>query len=209
MAQAAWLACGYPLKKRIEMPAMKLTPENLLNGYAQGIFPMAEADGTIYWYDPDPRTILPVDGFHVSRSLKRRLRQGGFDVTFDKDFRQVMVECAAPAPGREETWINEELIELYTALHENGFAHSVEVWADGDLVGGVYGVAIRRLFAGESMFSRVTDASKIALFYLIEYLKQQQYTLFDVQFTTDHLETLGAIEIPRAEYQQRLAQALG
>jgi leucyl/phenylalanyl-tRNA--protein transferase len=187
---------------------MKLTPENLLNGYAQGIFPMAEADGTIYWYDPDPRTILPLDGFHASRSLKRRVRQGGFEVTFDKDFRQVMVECAAPAPGREETWINEELIDLYTALHENGFAHSVEVWIDGRLVGGVYGVAIGRLFAGESMFSRVTDASKIALFYLVEHLKQQNYTLFDVQFTTDHLKTLGAIEVPRAEYQQRLAQAL-
>lgn len=187
---------------------MALTPENLLSGYVQGIFPMAEADGTIYWYDPDPRTILPVDGFHVSRSLNRRLRRGGFDVTFDKDFRQVMVECAAPAPGREETWINEELIDLYTAVHKNGFAHSVEVWADGDLVGGVYGVAIRRLFAGESMFSRVTDASKIALFYLIDHLKKQQYTLFDVQFTTDHLKTLGAIEIPRAEYQKRLEQAL-
>ncbi len=114
---------------------MKLTPERLLNGYVQGIFPMAEADGTIYWYDPDPRTILPVDGFHASRSLKRRLRQGGFDVTFDKAFRQVMVECAAPAPGRDETWINEELIDLYTAIHENGFGHSVEVWAAGELVG--------------------------------------------------------------------------
>ncbi|MCF7976120.1 MAG: leucyl/phenylalanyl-tRNA--protein transferase [Phycisphaerae bacterium] len=190
------------------MDREKLTPEILLNGYAQGIFPMAEADGTIYWYDPDPRTILPLDGFHVSRSLNRRLRHGDFDVTFDRDFRQVMVECAAPGPGREETWISEDLIDLYTALHEHGFAHSVEVWTDGRLVGGVYGVAIRRLFAGESMFSRVTDGSKIALAHLVDHLNQQQYTLFDVQFTTDHLKTLGAIEIPRSEYQRRLKQAL-
>jgi leucyl/phenylalanyl-tRNA--protein transferase len=192
----------------MELTQMKLTPEILLNAYARGIFPMAEADGTIYWYDPDPRTILPLDGFHVSRSLKRRLRQGGFDVTFDRAFRQVMIECAASGPGREETWINEELIDLYTALHEHGFAHSVEVWIDGRLKGGVYGVSIRRLFAGESMFSRVTDGSKIALAHLVDHLKQQQYTLFDVQFTTDHLKTLGAIEIPRAEYKRRLKEAL-
>ena len=187
---------------------MKLTPETLLNAYAQGIFPMAEDDGTIYWYDPDPRTILPLDGFRVSRSLKRRLRQGGFEVTFDRDFRQVMIECAAPGPGREETWISQELIDLYTALHESSFAHSVEVWIDGRLVGGVYGVAVRGLFAGESMFSRVTDGSKIALSHLVDHLKQQRYGLFDVQFTTDHLKTLGAIEISRAEYQKRLTQAM-
>ena len=187
---------------------MKLTPENLLNGYAQGIFPMAEADGTIYWYDPDPRTILPLDGFHASRSLKRRVRQGGFEVTFDKDFRQVMVECAAPAPGREETWINEELIDLYTALHENGFAHSVEIRIDGHLKGGVYGVAIGRLFAGESMFSRVSNGSKLALVGLVNHLKLSGFVLLDIQFVTDHLKRLGAREIPRDQYQIELARAL-
>lgn len=187
---------------------MELTPQILINAYAQGIFPMAEDDGTIGWYDPDPRTIIPLESFHVSRSLKRRLRKGDFEVSLDRDFRRVMVECAAPGPGREETWISDELIDLYMALHEKDWAHSVEVWLEEQLVGGVYGVALGKLFAGESMFSRVTDASKIALYYLVENLKHQGYTLFDVQFTTDHLKSLGAIEISRAEYQQRLKQAL-
>ncbi len=187
---------------------MELTPQLLINAYAQGIFPMAEDDGSIYWYDPDPRTIIPLDGFHVSRSLRRRLRKGGFEVTLDRDFRRVMTECAAPGPGREETWISGKLIDLYTALHEQGWAHSVEVWIEENLVGGVYGVTLGKLFAGESMFSRVTDGSKIALFYLVEHLKRQGYELFDVQFTTDHLTSLGAIEIARADYHRRLRQAL-
>lgn len=189
-------------------PPFELTPQILLDAYAQGIFPMAEDDGSVYWYDPDPRTIIPLEGFHVSRSLRRRLRKGGFKVTLDRAFRRVMQECAAPGPGREETWISEEFIDLYTALHEQGWAHSVEVWIGEELVGGVYGVAIGKLFAGESMFSRVTDGSKIALFYLVENLKCQGYELFDVQFTTDHLKTLGAIEVTRVEYHRRLRQAL-
>lgn len=187
---------------------MKLTPSILLSAYCQGCFPMAEDDGTIYWYDPDPRTIIPLDGFHLSRSLARRLRRGGFAVRYDTAFGQVMTACAASAPGREETWISDEFIDVYTRLHEASFAHSVEVWMDGELVGGVYGVSIGGLFAGESMFSRRTDASKIALVHLVERLNQNGFALFDVQFTTEHLKRLGAVEIPRTEYKKRLAHAL-
>jgi len=187
---------------------MELTPSILLGAYCQGCFPMAEADGTIYWYDPDPRTIMPLDGFHVSRSLQRRLRKGDFAVRYDTAFAEVMTKCAEPAPGREETWISDELIEVYCQLYELGFAHSIETWMDDELVGGVYGVSIAGLFAGESMFSRRTDASKIALVHLVERLNQRGFCLFDVQFTTAHLKRFGAIEIPRAEYQRRLAEAL-
>jgi leucyl/phenylalanyl-tRNA--protein transferase len=187
---------------------MKLTPSILLSAYCQGYFPMAEEDGTVYWYDPDPRTIMPLDGFHISRSLARRLRRGDFIVRYDTAFRRVMTACAEPAPGREETWISTEFIDVYTRLHEAGFAHSVEVWICNELVGGVYGVSIGGLFAGESMFSRRTDASKIALAHLVERLNRQGYTLFDVQFTTDHLKRLGAVEVPRTEYKRRLAHAL-
>jgi leucyl/phenylalanyl-tRNA--protein transferase len=169
---------------------------------------MAEADGTIYWYDPDPRTIMPLDAFHISRSLKRRLRKGDFTVRYDTAFAEVMTECAKPAPGRAETWISDELIEAYCRLHELGFAHSVETWMDETLVGGVYGVGIAGLFAGESMFSRRTDASKIALVHLVERLNERGFCLFDVQFTTSHLKRFGAVEIPRAEYQRCLAEAL-
>ncbi len=187
---------------------MELTPSMLLGAYCQGWFPMADDDGTIGWYDPDPRTIIPLDGFHVSRSLARRLRQEVFEVRCDTAFREVMLGCAAPAPGRETTWISDDLIEIYCDLHELGFAHSVETWRDGELVGGVYGVSVRGLFAGESMFSRRTDASKVALAHLVERLNERGYHLFDVQFTTDHLNRFGALEIPRAEYKDRLADAL-
>lgn len=187
---------------------MTLTPSILLGAYAQGVFPMAEDDGTIYWYDPDPRTIIPLEKLHVSRSLKRRLRKGGFEVRYDTAFRQVMIECARPAPGRESTWINDELIEAYSRLHDLGFAHSAETWMDDQLVGGVYGVSLAGLFAGESMFSRKTDASKIALVCLVARLNERGYRLFDVQFTTSHLQRFGAVEVPRSEYQRRLAEAL-
>lgn len=185
-----------------------LTPSILLGAYAQGWFPMAEPDGTVYWYDPDPRTIIPLDGFHVPRSLARRIRRGNFTVRYDTAFRDVMVQCAAPAPGREETWISPELIEAYCKLHELGFAHSIEVEMDGEPAGGIYGVALGGLFAGESMFSRRTDGSKIALVYLVEHLNRLGYRLFDVQFLTPHLQRFGALEIPQAEYKQRLVQAL-
>lgn len=180
----------------------------LLNAYSQGIFPMADEDGSIYWYDPDPRAILPLDDFHIPRSLARRLRQGGFDVRVDTAFRDVITACAASAPGRETSWISPEFIEAYCELHKLGFAHSVETWIDGELAGGLYGVTLQGLFAGESMFSRVTDSSKIALVHLVERLRQGGFCLLDVQFMTPHLKRFGAIEILRIEYKVRLAQAL-
>jgi leucyl/phenylalanyl-tRNA--protein transferase len=187
---------------------MRLTPSILLSAYCQGCFPMAEEDGCIYWYDPEPRTIIPLDSFHVSRSLAKRLHRGGFAVRCDTAFRQVITQCAAPAPGREQTWISPELIEAYCRLHEVGFAHSVETWIDNELAGGVYGVAVGGLFAGESMFSRQTDASKIALVHLVERLTRNGFSLFDVQFTTEHLKRFGAVEVPRSRYKELLAQAL-
>jgi len=182
--------------------------EQLLNAYCQGIFPMADEDDTIYWYDPDPRAILPLDQFHMPRSLARTISQGNFEVRYDTAFRKVMEACAEPAPGRETTWINSEMIDTYSRLQKLGFAHSVETWIDGQLVGGLYGVSIRGLFAGESMFSRVTDSSKIALVYLVEKLRRGRFTLLDVQFMTNHLRRFRAIEIPRSEYKFRLAHAL-
>ncbi len=169
---------------------------------------MADHDGTIYWYDPDPRTIIPLDKFHVPRRLARSIRRGNFEVRFDTVFRAVMEACAISAPGRETTWINAEIIDSYEVLHKLGFAHCVEIWIDDQLVGGLYGITIGGLFAGESMFSRATDSSKIALVYLVERLRQRGFYLLDTQFMTEHLRRFGAIEIPRAEYKRRLARSL-
>jgi len=185
-----------------------LTPALLLKAYSQGYFPMAEEDGAVYWYDPDPRAVLPLEALHVSRSLKRRMRRGDFSVRYDTAFRRVMEACAAPAPGRETTWISAEFIEDYTRLHELGWAHSVEVWMEGRLTGGLYGVAIGGFFAGESMFSHCTGASKIALVFCTRRLIQQGFRLFDVQFMTEHLRRFGVIEISREAYKAQLAQAL-
>ncbi|MEW6488923.1 MAG: leucyl/phenylalanyl-tRNA--protein transferase [Thermodesulfobacteriota bacterium] len=195
------------------MPARRtapppLTPELLVAAYCRGYFPMADDRGRIHWYDPDPRGIFPLEGFHVPRRLARTVRQGRFEVRVDTAFRRVMEACGAPAPGRERTWISPELVDAYGALHEAGLAHSVETWADGELVGGVYGVAIRGLFAGESMFSRRTDASKVALVHLAERLRRGGFVLFDTQFVTAHLARFGAVEIPRARYRRLLAGAL-
>lgn len=188
---------------------MQLTPQMLLNAYSQGYFPMAEPDdGKIYWYDPDPRTILPLESFHIPRRLKRTVKQKKFEIRIDTAFRRVMELCAEPRPNHPKTWLNEELIELYTALHQHGFAHSVETWLNGELVGAVYGVSIGGLFAGESMFSRVRDASKVALVELVDVLKRNGYVLFDVQFTNDHLEQFGVVEIARSHYKIRLEEAL-
>jgi leucyl/phenylalanyl-tRNA--protein transferase len=187
---------------------MRLTPHLLLNAYSQGIFPMADEDGTIYWYDPDPRAIIPLDTFHLPRSLARSIRRGNFEVRVDTAFRAVMEACAEPTPGREITWINAEIIEAYCELHALGFAHSVETWIKGELAGGLYGVALGGLFAGESMFSWVTDSSKIALVYLVERLRRGGFCLLDTQFMTDHLRRFEAIEISRQEYRARLAHAL-
>jgi len=192
------------------MPMQTITPEILLQAYAIGVFPMAESQDSeeLYWFDPDPRTIIPLDNFHISRRLERTLRQKKFRVTFDTAFTEVMKKCAEPAPDREETWINDNILSLYTELHHHNYAHSVETWQDNTLVGGVYGVSIGGLFAGESMFSRETDASKVALATLLKHLKQRGFSLFDVQYTTNHLKTFGAIEISRDEYKQRLSQAI-
>jgi len=188
--------------------AQPLTPELLVAAYCQGYFPMADDRGRILWYDPDPRAILPLRTFHVPRRLARTVRQGRFEVRVDTAFREVMDGCAAPAPGREKTWISPELTEAYVWLHELGLAHSVETWRDGELVGGVYGVAIRGFFAGESMFSRRTDASKVALVHLVARLHGRGFALFDTQFVTPNLARYGAVEIPRARYRKLLASAL-
>jgi leucyl/phenylalanyl-tRNA---protein transferase len=183
---------------------MQLTPELLLLGYARGIFPMADPFGQIDWYEPNPRTIIPLNGLHISRRLARTVRQGKFEIRYDYDFRGTMEACA----DRENTWISDEIIQVYSDLHMYGFAHSVECWREGKLVGGLYGVALKGLFAGESMFSRERDASKVAMVHLVERLNRGVYTLLDVQYTTDHLLSMGAVEIPKHEYRRRLARAL-
>jgi len=188
---------------------MKLSPDILISAYCQGLFPMADDDGLIYWYDPNPRAIIPLDRFHVPRRLARRVRNGGFEIRVDHQFREVMAACAEPRPDQAGTWINEELIRAYAELHRLGFAHSVETWRDGRLVGGLYGVAIRGLFAGESMFSRETDASKVALVDLVERLRRGGFVLLDSQYIVGtHMLQFGTIEIPRGEYKRRLAEAL-
>lgn len=187
---------------------MVLTPDLLLSAYTQGIFPMAGEDGAIYWYDPDPRAILPLNNYHIPRSLQRVVRSGKYEVQRDLAFSEVIRACAEPAPGREETWINQEIILAYEQLYQLGFAHSVEIWHDGLLAGGLYGVAINGLFAGESMFSRMKDASKVALVYLVAHLRRQGFLLLDIQFLTEHLERFGAVEITRREYNDALAAAL-
>ncbi|MEO3416437.1 leucyl/phenylalanyl-tRNA--protein transferase [Roseovarius sp. CAU 1744] len=187
-------------------PEFPLTPELLLHGYTRGIFPMAESrdDPEIYWVDPRRRGVLPLDGFHLSRSLSRRIRKGGYSVDMNTGFLEVVDACA----DREETWINAEIRSLYAALHQMGHAHSIEIRHDGQLTGGVYGVAIGGAFFGESMFSRHTDASKLALAHLVAHLRNCGFALFDTQFITQHLETLGAREISRAAYHALLETAL-
>lgn len=186
---------------------MPLTPHHLLLAYSQGIFPMADGD-RLLWYDPDPRAILPLDGLHIPKRLARTLRQQPFEIRIDGDFEQTMRHCAKPAPRRESTWISEAFVQVYGQLHAAGFAHSVECWQDGQLVGGLYGVTLGGLFAGESMFSVARDASKVALVALVERMRARGYVLLDTQFTTPHLVRFGVIEIPRADYQHRLAHAL-
>ncbi len=187
--------------------ALELTPDLLLSAYCQAIFPMAHDDG-IYWYDPDPRAILPLDNFHIPRSLKRVLKKRSFQIRINHAFTEVMQACAKPAPDREETWISDQIIAAYTQLHQLGFAHSVEAWQDGKLVGGLYGVAVRGLFAGESMFSHVTNSSKATLVHLVQILRRQQFTLLDIQFMTPHLRRFGAIEVSSEMYRRWLAEAL-
>ena len=189
------------------MERADLTPDLLLKAYALGVFPMAEsrADPDVFWVDPQRRGILPLDAFHISRSLARRLRRGGVEIAVNRDFAATVEGCA----DRPETWINDTIRDLYLALHASGFAHSLEVWREGRLVGGVYGVTLGGAFFGESMFSRETDASKVALAYLVDRLRQAGFALFDTQFITPHLRSLGGREIPRAVYHRLLSAALG
>lgn len=184
---------------------LKLTPELLLNAYAQGIFPMADDDGEILWFAPDPRAIFDLDQFHVPKNLAKLYRQKKFDLRIDTAFEEVIDACA----DREEgTWINGQIREAYIKLHELGFAHSVETWREGRLVGGLYGVAIAGVFCGESMFHRETNASKIALVYLVERMKERGFSLLDTQFTTEHLQQFNCLEITREAYLKRLETAL-
>lgn len=179
----------------------------LLSAYTSGWFPMAAAPGEIRWYSPDPRGIIPLDAFHVSRRLTRSLRQSGFEIRVDTSFRAVIEGCAARADA-DGDWIDEEIIGSYCALHERGFAHSVETWRDGALVGGLYGVAIQGAFFGESMFHRVSDASKAALAALVDRLRARGYALLDTQWVTGHLAQFGAVEVPRRRYLRLLDDAL-
>ncbi len=188
-----------------------LTPQRLLRCYALGRFPMADGrhDPTVYLVDPERRGIIPLDAFHVPRSLAKTIRKGRFDLTVDRDFRAVIEACAEPTPTRPSTWLNDGLIELYVALAEAGCAHSIETWREGRLVGGLYGVVLGAAFFGESMFSRERDASKVALVELVARLRAGGFSLLDTQFVTDHLRRFGAIEIPRAAYLSRLREAIG
>ena len=184
----------------------EITPAVLLKAYACGIFPMT--DPRLFWVDPNERGILPLDGFHCPRSLKKVIKRETFTVTVDTAFAAVVDGCAEPAPGRIETWINPTIRNLYLALFDEGYAHSVETWRDGFLVGGLYGVSLGGAFFGESMFSRETDASKVALAFLWERMVRGGYRLLDTQFLTSHLARFGAIEISRDAYQTRLAEAI-
>jgi leucyl/phenylalanyl-tRNA--protein transferase len=188
----------------------EITPEVLLRAYAVGIFPMSESadDPTLFWVEPEMRGIIPLDGFRISSRLARTVRSDTFTITVDTVFARVIAECAAPKPDREETWINKRIRELYTALYRMGHAHSVEVWQDGELAGGLYGVSLGRAFFGESMFHHARDASKVALVHLVARLIAGGFTLLDTQYVTDHLRSFGAYEVPRERYRMLLDAAL-
>ena len=185
---------------------LTLTPDGVELAYRHGIFPMAdERSGQVLWFRPDPRAVIPLDGFHVSRSLARKLRRGAFEVRVDTDFEGVMRGCADRPEG---SWISERFVEVYGALHRAGTAHSVEAWRGGRLAGGAYGLALGGAFMAESMFHRDADASKVALADLVQRLREGGFALLDVQYVTPHLESLGAVEITRREYERRLEHAL-
>jgi leucyl/phenylalanyl-tRNA--protein transferase len=188
------------------MSQQSITPDLLMQAYRIGVFPMSEHrdDPEIFWVDPKHRGIIPLEAFHISRSLAKTIRRADFQVTLNRDFEAVLDACA----DRKDTWINDRIRSLYMALHARGQAHSLEVWRNDHLIGGVYGVTLGAAFFGESMFSRATNGSKIALAFLNHHLRASGFTLFDTQFLTDHLASLGAIEIPRAEYLEKLSEAV-
>lgn len=189
----------------------EITPDVLLRAYACGIFPMAETadDPSIFWVDPEWRGIIPLDGFHISSRLARTVRSDAFRVTVDFAFKQTIAGCAEPQAGREDTWINRRILDLYSALHAAGHCHSVEVWDGEDLVGGLYGVALGGAFFGESMFHRARDASKVALVHLMARLVAGGFVLLDTQYVTEHLRSFGAVEMPRERYRVMLDKAIG
>jgi len=201
--------CGLPARST---PALAMTshtpldPALVVRAYREGVFPMALERGEIGWFSPDPRGILPLDAVHVPARLGRVVRSGRFEVSTDRDFEGVMRACAE-RPG-EGTWISEDILQCYTALHRLGLAHSIEVWHEGRMVGGLYGVHLGGAFFGESMFHRVTDASKVALVSLVDRLQRRGFELLDIQWVTPHLEQFGAVSIPRREYLARLRRAL-
>lgn len=185
-------------------------PNELLDCYRRGVFPMADSrdDPRLFLVDPDLRGVLPLDHFHLSRSLRKTIRRDPFEIRVNTAFSRVMELCAESAPDRPNTWINSPILNLYSALHRLGYAHSVEAWCDGELVGGLYGVSLKAAFFGESMFSRATDASKVALAHLVARLRAGGYRLLDTQFVTSHLETFGVEEVPREQFHERLKLAL-
>lgn len=187
-----------------------ITPEILLRAYAVGIFPMAQDadDPGLFWVEPERRGFFPLDGIHVSRRLARTIRQDAFEIRIDHDFDAVLEGCAAPADGRDKTWISGRIRQLYGELFDLGHCHTVEAWQDGRLVGGLYGVRLGAAFFGESMFHRARDASKVAFVHLAARLRHGGFRLLDAQFVTDHLASLGAVELPRAEYAEILRDAV-
>ena len=186
----------------------KLTADDLIYGYINGIFPMADADGTLYWYSPDPRAIIPLDTYKPARSLRPVLNKRLFDIRINANFEQVMRHCAMPRSDDDSTWISDEIIEAYSNLHRMGLAHSVEAYLDNQLVGGLYGVSIGSAFFGESMFHRVPNASKVAFHHLMLILRQQHFQLLDTQFINDNVRRYGAVEISKREYIDLLKKAL-
>lgn len=191
-------------------PIFRIPPDLLLRAYATGVFPMAEHadDPEVFWVRPEMRGVIPLDKFHVPRSLKKSLRHNAYEIRYDFDFSAVVDACAETGPGRQETWINAPIREAYTELFERGYCHTVEAWREGKLAGGLYGVSLGRAFFGESMFSREPNASKICLVYLVNRLRERAFLLLDTQFTTPHLKRFGAVDVPRRRYEQLLADAL-
>ncbi|MEX3008821.1 leucyl/phenylalanyl-tRNA--protein transferase [Hoeflea sp. TYP-13] len=189
---------------------LNITPQLLLKAYSCGLFPMAESadDPEVFWVEPEVRGVIPLELFHIPKSLAKTCRQNRFDIRFDSAFSAVIDGCAEPGPGRNKTWINRTIRRLYIQLHELGHAHSVEAWRDDELVGGLYGVSLRGAFFGESMFSRERDASKVCLVHLVRRLRQRGYVLLDTQFTTDHLKRFGAVDIPKETYDSLLNEAM-
>lgn len=187
-----------------------ITPDLLLRAYSIGLFPMADSadDPELYWVEPELRGIIPLDAFHIPRSLSKAMAKAPFSLRTNTAFERVMEECAAPAPDRPSTWINATIRSLYAELHRMGHAHSVEAWEGDMLVGGLYGVSLGSAFFGESMFSRRSNASKISLVHLVHHLKDRQFTLLDTQFTTQHLSQFGTIEVPKKDYKRLLARAM-